>query len=71
MPKICIVFDEKLLDIPNPEIALSLFARGRTRIVVYLREPVAHIASRYADRAKAKNPTASFQESAKSPAGWT
>ena len=46
--EICVVSDQHFHRFPKPELLLPLFPRDRTRVVVYLREPVMHVVSRYA-----------------------
>lgn len=46
--EICVFSDQHFYRFPNPEMLLPRFPRERTRVVIYLREPVSHVASRYA-----------------------
>ena len=64
--EICVVSDQHFHRLPKPEIVLPLFPRDRTRVVIYLREPVMHVASRYANSMKNNhNMTMDFLEYAK------
>lgn len=48
----CVVSDQHFHRFSKPEIILPLFPRDRTRVVIYLREPVMHVASLYAHSVK-------------------
>ena len=63
--EICVVSSESFHRIHNPEIVLSLFPRDRTRVVLYLREPVAHVVSRFANRIRWRNSTLKLLDFAK------
>lgn len=51
----CVVSCEGFSFLPDPEVAASLFPRNRTRVLMYVREPVAYIASVYKQRVKTTN----------------
>ena len=63
--EICVVSSESFYRIPNPEVFLSRFPRDRTLVVIYLREPVTHTVSRFANRIRWKNLTANLLDFAK------
>ena len=63
--EICVVSSESFHRIHNPEIVLSLFPRDRTRVVIYLREPVGHVVSRFANRIRWRNSTMNLLDFAK------
>lgn len=64
--EICVVSDQHFHRFSKPELVLHLFPRDRTRVVIYLREPVMHVASRYAHSVKfMHNRTMNLQEFAK------
>lgn len=44
---ICVVSCQGFSDHPVPEAAASLFPKGRTRVLMYVREPVTYVASMY------------------------
>ena len=59
---ICILSWENIWRLPMPEKLTSLIPRDRTRVVMYVREPIAHWASIYRQRMKNRNMTMSFLE---------
>lgn len=63
--EICVISSESFHRLHNPEVTLSLFPRDRTLVVIYLREPVAHVVSRFANRIRWKNLTANLLDFAK------
>lgn len=64
--EICVVSDQHFHRLLKPELVLPLFPRNQTRVVIYLREPVIHVASQYAHSVKIiHNRTMSLQEYAK------
>lgn len=63
--EICVVSSESFHRLHNPELVLPLFPRDRTLVAIYLREPVAHVVSRFANRIRWKNLTANLLDFAK------
>lgn len=49
---ICILSDESFWSLPKPEKLSSMIPRDRTRVVMYVREPVAHVSSLYRQKVK-------------------
>ena len=62
---VCVISDEELFRISESELLLSLFPCGQTRVVIYLREPVTHVASRYANQVRVGNLSMGIQSFAK------
>ena len=63
---ICILSGEGFWSLPKPEEFSSLIPRDRTRVVMYLREPVAHVDSMYRQKVKRHDFTKSLMEYAQS-----
>lgn len=59
---ICVLSSEFFSNIQYPEAVASFFPPSRTRIVIYVREPVAHTVSRYQKNIKDRNCCMSLQE---------
>lgn len=59
---ICVLSSEFFSNIQKPEAVASLFPPSRTKIVIYVREPVSHVVSRYQNKVKKHNLFMSFQE---------
>ena len=59
---ICVLSSEFFSNIRNPEVVASLFPASRTRVVIYVREPVTHAVSTYQKNIKNLNLCFSFQE---------
>lgn len=64
--KCCVLSCEAFSRIENPEVFIPLIPRARTRVVMYVREPVAHVVSIYRNRVRNWNMTMSLQEFAES-----
>lgn len=67
--EICILSNEQFGNLdafPNPEIITSLLPRERTRVVMYVREPVAYVSSLYQQQVRATRITMSLREFADS-----
>ena len=62
---ICILSDENFSGSKKLEVLTSMFPRCRIRVVMYVREPVAHAVSRYKHSVKVGNTTMSLREFAK------
>ena len=60
--KICVLSCEAFSKVEEPEAITSLIPRERTRVVMYLREPVAHVVSTYRNRVRIWNLTMSLRE---------
>lgn len=59
---ICVVSCEGFSFLSDPEAVASFFPRGRTRVVMYVREPVAYVASVYKQNVKTSNMTKNLRE---------
>lgn len=59
---ICVVSSESFHSVSEPEAVASIFPPDRTRIAIYLREPVEYIVSMYQQMVKAQNITKNFKE---------
>ena len=59
---ICILSCEGVSMFCKPEAVTSLLPRDRTRIVMYVREPVAYVASMYRQQVKGRNMTKSLRD---------
>ena len=59
---ICVVSCEGFSTQPVAEAAASLFPPGRTRVVMYVREPVTYVASMYRQRITTTNTTMNLRE---------
>ena len=57
---VCILSDECFWRLPDPEIFTTLVSRDRTRVVMYVREPVSHVVSMYRQKVKSSNMTKSL-----------
>lgn len=60
--EICVVSSESFHSVSEPKTVASIFPPDRTRVALYLREPVDYIASMYQQIVKAQNITKNFKE---------
>ena len=63
---VCVLSNENFSFMEKPELFASLIRPDRIRVVMYIREPVAYIASRYRHNLLAGNMTMRFWDFAKS-----
>lgn len=63
---VCVLSDEGFSYFEKPEVVTSLIPRDRTRVVMYVREPVSYVSSRYRHDLTSSNMTMSLREFADS-----
>lgn len=62
----CVLSCERFSSLAEPGAIASLMPRERTRVVMYVREPVAHVVSLYRNKVKVLNMTMSLRDFAES-----
>lgn len=58
---VCVVSCEGFSYLPDPEVTANFFPRRRTRVLMYVREPVEYVVSVYKQRVKTTNMTINFR----------